>query len=120
MKSRGAQRMARTAPMSIYEAAPRHRGGAITTSVLGYRELGKQLAHHCSQLGFTHVELMPIMEHPFYGSWGYQVTGYFAPTTRYGAPEDLMAMIDELHQRGIGVILDWVPAHFPTDQHGLG
>jgi 1,4-alpha-glucan branching enzyme len=118
MKQRGA-RMSRQAPMSIYECHlgswRREQGG-----VLGYREIGKQLAHHCSQLGFTHVELMPIMEHPFYGSWGYQVTGYFAPTTRFGAPDDLMAMIDELHQRGIGVILDWVPAHFPTDQHGLG
>ncbi len=81
--------------------------------MLGYRELGKQLAHHCTQLGFTHVELMPVMEHPFYGSWGYQVTGYFAPTTRYGAPDDLMAMIDELHQRGIGVIVDWVPGALP-------
>ncbi|HET7500223.1 MAG TPA: 1,4-alpha-glucan branching protein GlgB, partial [Kofleriaceae bacterium] len=83
-------------------------------------ELGERLAEHCSNLGFTHVELMPVMEHPFYGSWGYQVTGFFAPTTRYGAPDDLMAMIDGLHQRGIGVIVDWVPAHFPTDPHGLG
>jgi len=118
MATRGA-RIAREAPVSIYELHPgswrRHQG-----EVLGYRELGEQLAEHVGNLGFTHVELMPVMEHPFYGSWGYQVTGYFAPTTRYGAPEDLMAMIDGLHQRGIGVIVDWVPAHFPTDAHGLG
>jgi 1,4-alpha-glucan branching enzyme len=111
---------ARPAPMSIYECHPgswrRHDDG----SWLGYRELGHRLADHCTALGFTHVELMPVMEHPFYGSWGYQVTGYFAPTARYGRPDDLMAMIDTLHQRGVGVILDWVPAHFPTDGHALG
>ncbi len=118
MKTRGA-RFGREAPISIYEC---HLGSwrRNHNEVLGYRELGKQLGHHCTQLGFTHVELMPVMEHPFYGSWGYQVTGYFAPTTRYGAPDDLMAMIDELHRRNIGVIVDWVPAHFPTDPHGLG
>jgi 1,4-alpha-glucan branching enzyme len=113
------ERNARHAPLSIYEV---HLGSwrRDRHEVLGYRELGEQLGEHCANLGFTHVELMPIMEHPFYGSWGYQVTGFFAPTTRYGAPDDLMAMIDSLHQRGIGVIIDWVPAHFPTDAHGLG
>jgi 1,4-alpha-glucan branching enzyme len=112
-------RQSRAAPMSIYEL---HLGSwrRDHNEVLGYRELGEQLGEHVSNLGFTHVELMPIMEHPFYGSWGYQVTGFFAPTTRYGAPDDLMEMIDGLHRRGIGVILDWVPAHFPTDPHGLG
>jgi 1,4-alpha-glucan branching enzyme len=118
MKQR-ADRLARTAPVSIYECHlgswRRDRG-----QVLGYRDLGKALARHCNALGFTHVELLPVMEHPFYGSWGYQVTGYFAPTTRYGAPDDLMEMIDELHRHDIGVIVDWVPAHFPTDAHGLG
>jgi 1,4-alpha-glucan branching enzyme len=118
MKTRG-MRATRSSPISIYEV---HLGSwrREHNQVLGYRELGTQLARHCTQLGFTHVELMPVMEHPFYGSWGYQVTGFFAPTTRYGAPDDFMAMVDELHRAGIGVILDWVPAHFPTDQHGLG
>src|SRR5690606_12007928 len=86
---------------------------------LGYREIAKPLADHVERLGFTHVELMPVAEHPFYGSWGYEVTGYFAPTHRYGKPEDLMYLVDYLHQRGIGVIVDWVTAHFPSDAHGL-
>jgi 1,4-alpha-glucan branching enzyme len=121
MGSRG-ERIHRHAPISIYEVHlgswmrehGRHGGG------LGYRALGERLADYCDALGFTHVELMPVMEHPFYGSWGYQVTGYFAPTARYGRPEDLMALVDALHRRGVGVIVDWVPAHFPTDPHGLG
>ena len=86
----------------------------------GYQAMGAQLAAYCVDMGFTHVELLPIMEHPFYGSWGYQSTGYFAATARYGSPDDLMAMIDVLHQAGVGVILDWVPSHFPVDEHALG
>ena len=86
---------------------------------LTYREIAPRLASHVERLGFTHVELLPVMEHPFYGSWGYQTTGYFAPTSRYGSPQDFMFFVDYLHQRGIGVILDWVPSHFPSDEHGL-
>ncbi len=107
------------APMSIYEVHlgswARDEGGRA----LEYREIGPRLAAHVKALNFTHVELLPVMEHPFYGSWGYQTTGYFAPTSRYGTPQDLMAMIDELHRAGIGVILDWVPSHFASDEFGL-
>jgi 1,4-alpha-glucan branching enzyme len=86
---------------------------------LTYRETAPRLAEYVGQLGFTHVEFLPIMEHPFYGSWGYQTTGYFAPTSRYGTPQDFMYLVDYLHQHGIAVILDWVPSHFPSDAHGL-
>ena len=101
MAERGA-RNALDAPMSVYEVhlgSWRRKDGEF----LGYRELGHQLATYARQMGFTHVELMPVTEHPFYGSWGYQTTGYFAPTARYGTPQDFMAMVDHLHQQGIGV-----------------
>ncbi len=116
-----AVRHALDAPMSIYEVHLGSWGRTVTDGQRfpNYRELADPLADHCIAHGFTHVELLPIMEHPFYGSWGYQTTGYFAPTARYGSPTDLMAMIDRLHQRGVGVLLDWVPSHFPTDAHGL-
>ncbi len=102
-------------PLRIYEmhlASWRH-------GVSSYRELAHQVADHVGAMGFTHVELLPVAEHPFGGSWGYQVTGYYAPTARFGTPDDFRAFVDELHQRGIGVILDWVPAHFPRDEWSL-
>jgi 1,4-alpha-glucan branching enzyme len=108
-------------PWSIYELHPGswRRLPAEHNRFLSYRELAHAVGEYVTELGFTHVELLPVMEHPFYGSWGYQVTGYFAPTARYGTPQDFMYLVDHLHQRGIGVILDWVPSHFPTDGHGL-
>jgi 1,4-alpha-glucan branching enzyme len=111
-----------TEPMSIYEVhlGSWRRPGDDPRRFLSYRDIAPALAAHVLEMGFTHVELLPVMEHPFYGSWGYQVTSFFAPTARYGEPQDLMALIDELHRRGIGVILDWVPSHFPSDEHGLG
>jgi 1,4-alpha-glucan branching enzyme len=107
------------APIAVYEV---HLGSWMRRpdgSPFGYMEVAPILADHVKDLGFTHVELLPIMEHPFAGSWGYQTTGYFAPTSRFGTPQDFMAFIDHLHQEGIGIILDWVPSHFPNDGHGL-
>ena len=111
-----------SAPIAVYEV---HLGSWMRVAEdgdrsLSYREMAPKLADYVKRMGFTHVEFLPVMEHPFYGSWGYQVTGYFAPTSRYGTPQDLMYLVDYLHQQGIGVILDWVPSHFPTDEHGPG
>jgi 1,4-alpha-glucan branching enzyme len=115
------RRNALDAPISIYEVhlgswqrVPEDGNRSLT-----YRELAPRLADYVQQLGFTHVEFLPVMEHPFYGSWGYQSTGYFAATSRYGTPQDLMYLIDYLHNHDIAVILDWVPSHFPNDEHGL-
>jgi 1,4-alpha-glucan branching enzyme len=108
-------------PISIYEV---HLGSwkrvpEDNYRSLSYREMAPQLVDYVKRTGFTHVEFLPVMEHPFFGSWGYQITGFFAPTSRYGSPQDFMFLIDHLHQNGIGVYLDWVPSHFPTDEHGL-
>ena len=110
-----------SSPISIYEVhlGSWRRAPEAGNRWLTYAELATELAEYVERQGFTHVEFMPVMEHPFYGSWGYQTTGYYAPTARYGTPQDFMSLIDGLHQRGIGVILDWVPSHFPTDEHGL-
>lgn len=120
MAERG-QRHRLDAPISIYEVhlGSWRRKPEEDNRPLNYRELAHELVEHVKECGFTHVELLPVTEHPFYGSWGYQSTGMFAPTSRYGTPQDFMYFVDYLHQNGIGVILDWVPSHFPTDGHGL-
>jgi 1,4-alpha-glucan branching enzyme len=109
------------APMSVYEVhmGSWRRPGDDPTRWLTYRELAHQLVDYCHEMGFTHIQLMPISEHPFSGSWGYQTVGYFAVTSRYGSPMDFMYFVDHCHQNGLGVIIDWVPAHFPKDGHGL-
>lgn len=120
MKDR-AKRNSLEAPISIYEV---HLGSwrrvpEENNRYLSYREMAEYLPKYLREMNFTHVEILPVTEHPFYGSWGYQTIGYFAPTSRYGTPQDFMFLIDQLHQQGIGVILDWVPSHFPDDPHGL-
>lgn len=109
-----------SSPCSVYEVHigswRKTHGGAAS---LSYRELAEQLVPYVQEMGFTHVEFMPVMEHPYYPSWGYQITGYFAPTSRFGVPEDFKYLVDAFHQAGVGVILDWVPSHFPYDAHGL-
>ncbi len=119
MRGRGA-RSGLGRPMSIYEV---HLGSWMRVPEdgnrwLSYTELAPKLAEYATRMGFTHVEFLPVMEHPFYGSWGYQITGFFAPTSRYGTPQDFMFLVDTLHRAGVGVILDWVPSHFPSDEHG--
>lgn len=119
---RRAQSNGLNSPVTIYEM---HLGSWMRVTeedgrFLTYRELAPRLTEYLKNMGFTHVEFLPLTEHPFYGSWGYQCTGYFCPTSRYGTPQDLMYLVDYLHQHGIGVIVDWVPSHFTTDGHGLG
>jgi 1,4-alpha-glucan branching enzyme len=107
-------------PFSVYEVHlgswKKSHGGSVS---LNYRQLAEELVPYVKEMGFTHVEFMPVMEHPYFPSWGYQITGYFAPTSRFGTPDDFMFLMDAFHQAGIGVILDWVPSHFPEDAHGL-
>ncbi|MGD9142184.1 MAG: alpha-amylase family glycosyl hydrolase, partial [bacterium] len=110
-----------TAPFSIYEVhlGSWRRNSEEANRFLTYRELAGELVEYVLKMGFTHVEFLPVTEHPFYGSWGYEPAGYYAPTSRYGTPQDFMCLIDSLHRSGVGVILDWVVAHFPSDIHGL-
>ncbi len=118
MQERAAKNLLRS-PVSVYEVHLESWMRGPGNAWLTYSEIADKLVAYCAQMGYTHVELMPMMEHPFSGSWGYQVTGYFAPTSRFGTPDDFRGFVDKFHQAGIGVILDWVPAHFPRDAHSL-
>ena len=118
MASRGSRDVLRE-PVSVYEVHLESWKRTATHESLTYRELADQLVPYARDLGYTHLELLPVMEHPFSGSWGYQVTGFFAPTSRFGTPDDFRYFVDQCHQAGLGVILDWVPGHFPRDAHGL-
>ncbi len=118
MAERAQRNMLRT-PMSIYEVHLESWMRGPGNEWLTYRELAVKLTEYVSRMGYTHVEFLPVMEHPFSGSWGYQVLGYFAPTSRFGTPDDFRFLVDALHEAGVGVILDWVPGHFPRDSHGL-
>src|SRR5262249_37319945 len=104
-----------SAPLRIYEV----HLGSWRPWLTRYPDIARELADHVSALGFTHVELLPVAEHPFGGSWGYQVTGYYAPSARFGTPDEFRSFVDILHNRGVGVIVDWVPAHFPKDEWAL-
>jgi len=120
-RQKQAEKNSLNAPISIYEVhlGSWRRDPSDPGRLLSYGEIAGPLAEYVKEMGFTHVEFMPVMEHPFYASWGYQTLGYFAPTRRYGSCQDLMCLIDHLHKNDIGVILDWVPSHFPTDEYGL-
>lgn len=119
--TRRTKESSKTKPYAVYEvhAGSWKRKAEDGNRSLSYRELAKELVEYVTYMGFTHVEFLPVMEHPFFGSWGYQLTGYYAPTSRFGTPDDFRFLVDELHRAGIGVILDWVPSHFPGDAHGL-
>jgi 1,4-alpha-glucan branching enzyme len=114
-----AEKAEQAQPYSVYEVHIGSWKKKANGNSLSYQELGKELVEYVQKMGFTHVEFMPVMEHPYYPSWGYQVTGYFAPSSRYGTPEEFAQLVDQLHQAGIGVILDWVPSHFPNDAFAL-
>ena len=111
-----------SSPVSVYEVhlGSWRRDESDPRRLMGYSEIAEPLIEHVRRSGFTHVEFLPLMEHPFYGSWGYLTTGFFAPTRRYGDPQGLMELVDRLHEAGIGVIFDWVPSHFPADEFALG